>query len=253
MAVPLQGLSSGVNAIQLTHLLEDLLQATNTFVPDARLRIARASFNPGLYTYIIDEIYCALKDPRRVLITLEFLEFLLKNGSKRMVDDERLKDRAIPESRIFFIHSPCFSSCPAPLTRSSRDKAALVREKAKGIQELFNDNDLLSPERKKVCPRIGMSPVDVGRSSGDGSGSGFGFTGNSSGSCGNWEGSTLGCWVSTQITGGIAETDNESDDSERQDGSSDMGFSAGGSVCLHPEVMDKETQEVVDDEERLEG
>ncbi|CAE7613817.1 EPSIN2 [Symbiodinium natans] len=151
----LQVLSSGLGSVKKaanrvtqreSALEKNLREATsnqNWGVPNSQLHdIARASFDFQEYQTIITEIWAGLQEAksrwRRVLKTLNLVEFLVKNGSERIIDEIR-RDQYKVRPLMDFSYS-----------EDGKDKGAAVREKTKAILELISDNELLRSERDKA-------------------------------------------------------------------------------------------------------
>merc|ERR1719277_1671294 len=159
-------------------LEKNLREATsneNWGCPNSQLHdIARASHNYEDCQTVMTEIWSAIQEKgpkwRRVLKALTLLEFLVKNGSERIIDEIR-RDQHKVRATMDFNHS-----------EEGKDRGAAVREKAKSIMELVSDYDMLRSERDKARQHRekmgGMSSVDssdrYGGSGGGASSRGFG-------------------------------------------------------------------------------
>mmetsp|Transcript_25068 Transcript_25068/g.62879 ORF Transcript_25068/g.62879 Transcript_25068/m.62879 type:complete len:233 (-) Transcript_25068:413-1111(-) len=145
-------------------LEKNLREATsnqNWGCPNSLLHdIARASHDYTDCQAIMTEIWTALQEKgkmwRRVLKALTLLEFLVKNGSERIIDEIRRDQYKVRPLMDF------------SFSEDGKDKGAAVREKAKAIVELVSDMEMLRSERDKARQHrdkfIGMSSMD---SSGD--------------------------------------------------------------------------------------
>nr|CEL69431.1 TPA: KLLA0B04587p, related [Neospora caninum Liverpool] len=102
--------------------------------------IARCSFNCTDYMQIMKFLWTALAEPpkkwRRIYKTLTLLEYLLKNGSERVVEETRENQFALRVLQQF------------SFTEEGRDKGAGIREKAKLVCRLAFDPELLKEERE---------------------------------------------------------------------------------------------------------
>eukprot|EP00435_Cladocopium_sp_Y103_P021151 s4476_g5.t1 len=203
IVMALQALSSGLGSVKKaanrvaqreTPLEKNLREATsnqNWGVPNSQLHdIARASFDFQEYGVIITEIWTGLQESksrwRRVLKTLNLLEFLIKNGSERIIDEVRREQFKVRPLMDF------------SYSEDGKDKGASVREKAKAILELLNDNDMLRSEREKARTHrekfMGMSSVDSNSYSGYGGGGGGYGGGGSYGGSSNYGGGGSGSY-----------------------------------------------------------
>ncbi|PFH37124.1 ENTH domain-containing protein [Besnoitia besnoiti] len=102
--------------------------------------IAQCSFNCTDYLLIMKFMWSALAEPpkkwRRIFKALTLLEYLLKNGNDRVVEDTRENQFALRVLQQF------------SFTEEGRDKGAGIREKAKLICRLAFDPELLKEERE---------------------------------------------------------------------------------------------------------
>jgi len=104
--------------------------------------IARASMDYNDYFLIMKTIWDGTSDKparwRRVLKSLALLEYLIKNGTERVIDETREKLYQIRSLADFHY------------TEDGVDKGGAIRTSSKQICELVNDVDLLKAERQKA-------------------------------------------------------------------------------------------------------
>jgi len=168
-----------------TPLEKNLREATsneNWGCPNSLLHdIARASNDFQESQTIMNAIWAGLAEKgkmwRRVIKTLTLLEFLIKNGSERIIDEMRAGQYKVRPLMDFYHQE------------DGKDKGAGIREKAKQIVEIVSDHDMLRQERDKAREHRnkfgGMgSSYDSGSYGGGGSsyGSGGGGSGGGFGS-----------------------------------------------------------------------
>lgn len=110
----------------------------------------------------------AAEEWRQIYKALQLLEFLIKNGSERVVDDARSHLTLLKMLRQFHF-----------IDQNGRDQGVNVRNRAKELAELLSDVDRIRAERKKArATRNKYSGVEGG----SGFGGGLGTGGMSSGS-----------------------------------------------------------------------
>eukprot|EP00408_Alexandrium_pacificum_P064135 CAMPEP_0171155002 /NCGR_PEP_ID=MMETSP0790-20130122/649_1 /TAXON_ID=2925 /ORGANISM="Alexandrium catenella, Strain OF101" /LENGTH=185 /DNA_ID=CAMNT_0011619155 /DNA_START=58 /DNA_END=611 /DNA_ORIENTATION=- len=151
----LQSVSSALGSVKkatnrITHrespLEKNLREATsneNWGCPNSLLHdIARASHDYQECQVIMNEAWSALQERgkmwRRILKTLSLLEFLVKNGGERVIDEIR-RDQSKVRCLMDFSYQ-----------EDGKDRGAAVREKAKAIVELVSDMEMLRQERDKA-------------------------------------------------------------------------------------------------------
>ncbi|KFG44404.1 ENTH domain-containing protein, partial [Toxoplasma gondii FOU] len=132
--------------------------------------IARCSFNCTDYLQIMKFLWTALSEPpkkwRRIYKALTLLEYLLKNGCERVVEETRENQFALRVLQQF------------SFTEEGRDKGAGIREKAKLVCRLAFDPELLKEERE-TAQKNRNKFVGIG-ARGERTGSGFSASGSSS-------------------------------------------------------------------------
>jgi epsin len=110
----------------------------------------------------------AAEEWRQIYKGLQLLEFLIKNGSERVIDDARSHLTLLKMLRQFHF-----------IDQNGKDQGINVRNRAKELAELLSDVDRIRAERKKArATRNKYSGVEGG----SGMGSGLGVGGMSSGS-----------------------------------------------------------------------
>ncbi|KAH7067210.1 hypothetical protein FB567DRAFT_509424 [Paraphoma chrysanthemicola] len=141
--------------------------------------IANATFNYQLLNEIMPMIYKrftekASEEWRQIYKALQLLEFLVKNGSERVIDDARAHVSLLKMLRQFHF-----------IDQNGKDQGINVRNRAKELAELLSDVERIRAERKKSrANRNKFGGVEGGAGLGGGfSGSGgFSSGGGSSGS-----------------------------------------------------------------------
>ncbi|KAH9860879.1 hypothetical protein IAQ61_010614 [Plenodomus lingam] len=137
--------------------------------------IANATFNYQLLNEIMPMIYKrftekASEEWRQIYKALQLLEFLIKNGSERVIDDARAHVSLLKMLRQFHF-----------IDQNGKDQGINVRNRAKELAELLGDVDRIRTERKKArANRNKFGGVEGGAGLGGFSGSG-GFSGGSGG------------------------------------------------------------------------
>jgi epsin len=110
----------------------------------------------------------AAEEWRQIYKALQLLEFLIKNGSERVIDDARSHLTLLKMLRQFHF-----------IDQNGKDQGINVRNRAKELAELLSDVDRIRAERKKArATRNKYSGVEGG----SGLGGGLGVGGTSSGS-----------------------------------------------------------------------
>ncbi|EPB89724.1 hypothetical protein HMPREF1544_03387 [Mucor circinelloides 1006PhL] len=106
--------------------------------------IAQATFNYQYFNEIMPTIYKRFtekeaKQWRQIYKSLVLLEYLVKNGSERVVDDARSHVSMIKMMKNFHY-----------VDEKGKDQGMNVRNRAKELAELLGDVDLIKAERKKA-------------------------------------------------------------------------------------------------------
>ncbi|KAL1597714.1 hypothetical protein SLS60_008200 [Paraconiothyrium brasiliense] len=110
----------------------------------------------------------AAEEWRQIYKALQLLEFLIKNGSERVIDDARSHVSLLKMLRQFHF-----------IDQNGKDQGINVRNRAKELAELLSDVDRIRAERKKArANRNKFGGVEGGMGMGGFSGSG-GFSGGS--------------------------------------------------------------------------
>ncbi|KAL7777947.1 hypothetical protein CFE70_004621 [Pyrenophora teres f. teres 0-1] len=140
--------------------------------------IANGTFNYQLLNEIMPMIYKrftekASEEWRQIYKALQLLEYLIKNGSERVIDDARSHVSLLKMLRQFhFIDS------------NGKDQGINVRNRAKELADLLGDVDRIRTERKKArANRNKFGGVEGGAGLGVG-----GFSGSSGGGGGRYGG-----------------------------------------------------------------
>mmetsp|Transcript_12611 Transcript_12611/g.37455 ORF Transcript_12611/g.37455 Transcript_12611/m.37455 type:complete len:214 (+) Transcript_12611:149-790(+) len=129
-----------------SELEKNLREATsnqNWGCPNSLLHsISRASHDYQDCQTVMNEVWSGLQAKgaqwRRLLKTLNMLEFLIKNGNERIIDELR-RDQYKVRPLADFSYS-----------EDGKDKGAAVREKAKAIVELISDMAMLREQRDQA-------------------------------------------------------------------------------------------------------
>lgn len=116
----------------------------------------------------------AAEEWRQIYKALQLLEFLIKNGSERVIDDARSHLTLLKMLRQFHF-----------IDQNGKDQGVNVRNRAKELTELLSDVDRIRSERKKArANKTKYTGVEGGSSFGGGFSSGSrygGFGGESAG------------------------------------------------------------------------
>jgi epsin len=158
--------------------------------------IASGTFNYQLLNEIMPMIYKrftekAAEDWRQIYKALQLLEFLIKNGSERVIDDARSHLSLLKMLRQFHF-----------IDQNGKDQGINVRNRAKELSDLLSDVDKIRAERKKArSNRNKFSGVEGGMGagfsgsgafSGSGGGSRYGGFGSESADYGSYNGGVYG-------------------------------------------------------------
>lgn len=135
-------------ALNLTEYEQKVREATNddpwgassTLMQD----IARATFDFQLFNEIMPTIYSRFMEKearqwRQIYKSLVLLEYLVKNGSERVIDDSRSHLSLIKVLRNFHY-----------IDENGKDQGINVRNRAKELGELLSDLDRVRQERRKA-------------------------------------------------------------------------------------------------------
>ncbi|KAI1327082.1 hypothetical protein F5Y16DRAFT_202556 [Xylariaceae sp. FL0255] len=158
--------------------------------------IANGTFNYQTLNEIMPMIYRRFTEKsaeewRQIYKSLQLLEFLIKNGSERVIDDARGHITLLKMLRQFHF-----------IDQNGKDQGINVRNRAKELAELLGDVDRIRAERKKARSNKakytgveggtgGFSSSSTGRYGGFGSESG-GYGGGSSSGYGGFSGGVYG-------------------------------------------------------------
>ncbi|KAH7363503.1 epsin-3 [Plectosphaerella cucumerina] len=143
--------------------------------------IANGTFNYATLNEIMPMIYRrftekAAEEWRQIYKALQLLEFLIKHGSERVIDDARGHITLLKMLRQFHF-----------IDQNGKDQGINVRNRAKELTELLGDVERIRSERKKArASRNKYTGVEGGSSFGGGfSGSGGGGSGSRYGGFGS--------------------------------------------------------------------
>ncbi|KAL8953961.1 MAG: hypothetical protein Q9222_000248 [Ikaeria aurantiellina] len=152
--------------------------------------IANATHSYHLLGEIMPMIYKRFTEKsaeewRQIYKGLQLLEFLVKNGSERVIDDARSHMSLLKMLRQFHF-----------IDQNGKDQGVNVRNRSKELTELLSDVDRIRAERKKArSNRNKFGGVEGGAMSGgmsSGSGGRYGGFGSESGGYGGYSGGVYG-------------------------------------------------------------
>ncbi|MCJ1438706.1 Epsin-3, clathrin recruitment and traffic between the Golgi and endosome [Xylographa pallens] len=151
--------------------------------------IANGTYSYQLLNEIMPMIYKrftekAAEEWRQIYKGLQLLEFLIKNGSERVIDDARGHLSLIKMLRQFQF-----------IDQNGKDQGLNVRNRSKELSELLGDVDRIRAERKKARGnrnKFGGVEGGGGMSGGMSSGSRYGGFGSEDASYGGYSGGTYG-------------------------------------------------------------
>ncbi|KAK7953698.1 hypothetical protein PG988_014392 [Apiospora saccharicola] len=153
--------------------------------------IANGTFNYQTLNEIMPMIYRrftekAAEEWRQIYKALQLLEYLIKHGSERVIDDARGHITLLKMLRQFHY-----------IDQNGKDQGINVRNRAKELAELLSDVDRIRTERKKArANKAKYTGVEGGAtggfSSGSGSGSRYGGFGSETGGFGGASGASAG-------------------------------------------------------------
>ena len=127
----------------------------------------------------------AAEEWRQIYKALQLLEFLIKNGSERVIDDARSHLTLLKMLRQFHF-----------IDQNGKDQGLNVRNRAKELADLLSDVDRIRAERKKArATRNKYTGVEGGAGLGGGfssSGSRYGGFGSDEGGYGGYSGGVYG-------------------------------------------------------------
>lgn len=156
----------------------------------------------------------AAEEWRQIYKALQLLEFLIKNGSERVIDDARSHLTLLKMLRQFHF-----------IDQNGKDQGVNVRNRAKELAELLSDVDRIRAERKKArSTRNKYSGVEGGAGFGGGFSSSSrygGFGGEDSGGQGGYGGYSGGVYGDGGGFGG--QTSDFQDNGNRSDSAGDSG------------------------------
>ncbi|PQE20244.1 hypothetical protein CJF30_00001546 [Rutstroemia sp. NJR-2017a BBW] len=176
--------------------------------------IANGTYNYQLLNEIMPMIYKrftekAAEEWRQIYKGLQLLEFLIKNGSERVIDDARSHLTLLKMLRQFHF-----------IDQNGKDQGVNVRNRAKELTELLSDVDRIRAERKKA--RANRSKY-IGIEGGAGMGGGFSSSSRHTEDSGGYGG------YSGQVYGDGGGFGGQSSDFQDSGSHGDFGGSGGGS------------------------
>src|SRR3984885_11263765 len=125
---------------------------------------------PRIYKHFTEK---AAEEWRQIYKALQLLEFLIKNGSERVVDDARSHLSLLRMLRQFHL-----------IDQNGKDQGVNVRNRAQELAKLLGDVDAIRAERKKARANRnkfgGMEGTGGAFSSGGGGGGRYGGFGSDS-------------------------------------------------------------------------
>ncbi|OLN85383.1 ENTH domain-containing protein [Colletotrichum chlorophyti] len=153
--------------------------------------IANGTFNYATLNEIMPMIYRRFTEKsaeewRQIYKALQLLEFLIKHGSERVIDDARGHITLLKMLRQFHF-----------IDQNGKDQGVNVRNRAKELAELLGDVERIRAERKKArATKNKYTGVEGGMGLGggfsSGSGSRYGGFGSESGGYGGYSGGVYG-------------------------------------------------------------
>ncbi|TDZ32945.1 ENTH domain-containing protein [Colletotrichum spinosum] len=153
--------------------------------------IANGTFNYATLNEIMPMIYRRFTEKsaeewRQIYKALQLLEFLIKHGSERVIDDARGHITLLKMLRQFHF-----------IDQNGKDQGINVRNRAKELAELLSDVERIRAERKKArASKNKYTGVEGGMGLGggfsSGSGSRYGGFGSESGGYGGYSGGVYG-------------------------------------------------------------
>ncbi|KXH56340.1 epsin-3, partial [Colletotrichum nymphaeae SA-01] len=153
--------------------------------------IANGTFNYATLNEIMPMIYRRFTEKsaeewRQIYKALQLLEFLIKHGSERVIDDARGHITLLKMLRQFHY-----------IDQNGKDQGINVRNRAKELAELLGDVERIRTERKKArATKNKYTGVEGGMSMGggfsSGSGSRYGGFGSETGGYGGYSGGVYG-------------------------------------------------------------
>ncbi|KDE06837.1 hypothetical protein MVLG_02873 [Microbotryum lychnidis-dioicae p1A1 Lamole] len=213
---------------------DDAWGASSTLMQD----IAQGTFNFQLFNEIMPTIYARFTEKearqwRQIYKALVLLEYLVKNGSERVIDDARTHLSLIKVLRNFHYTD-----------ENGKDQGINVRNRSKELAELLGDLDRVRQERRKAKANrnkyTGVSSDGFGGGGGGGGGpsftsatgsryGGFGSDSMGSGSGGGREGGDHGGFSDSRAPAGDFEEYDAGDWEDKPSRSNSAPTRASGS------------------------
>ncbi|GAA5866878.1 hypothetical protein JCM8547_003904 [Rhodosporidiobolus lusitaniae] len=171
---------------------DDPWGASSTLMQD----IAQGTFNFQLFNEIMPTIYSRFTEKearqwRQIYKGLVLLEYLVKNGSERVIDDARSHLSLIRVLRNFHYTD-----------ENGKDQGINVRNRAKELGELLSDLDRVRMERRKAKANRNKYTGVSNDSFGGGGGGGLSFTSASGSRYGGFGSDSLGSGGGDAYSGG---------------------------------------------------
>merc|ERR1719161_3279262 len=144
---------------ELERKLKEACSNENWGCPNSLLaEIGQATWSPDDYRTVMSYVWATMGEPpkmwRRILKALNLLEYLLKSGSERCIDEAR--DNLYKIRSLEGFHHE----------EEGKDKGVGLREKAKAVAELLNDRNTLREEREK-CRQLRDKFVGIAAGAGE--------------------------------------------------------------------------------------
>ncbi|KAF2767859.1 ENTH-domain-containing protein [Teratosphaeria nubilosa] len=201
--------------------------------------IANGTFNYQLLNEIMPMIYKRFTEKsaeewRQIYKALQLMEFLVKNGSERVIDDARSHLSLLKMLKQFHY-----------IDQNGKDQGINVRNRSKELTDLLSDVERIRAERKKArATRNKYQGVEGGAGLGSGSSSRYGGFGSESGGYGGtFGGSTRGVYGDGGGFGGESHDDYDEggrrgvqDRFDEYDEYDDGGATAPSSARRRPEA-----------------
>ncbi|EIW81077.1 ENTH-domain-containing protein [Coniophora puteana RWD-64-598 SS2] len=190
---------------------DDPWGASSTLMQD----IAQGTFNFQNFNEIMPCIYASFMEKearqwRQIYKALQLLEYLIKHGSERVVDDARSHISTLKMLRNFHY-----------IDDKGKDEGLNVRNRARELVELLSDVDLIRTERRKAKQNrhkyVGTGNDPMSFTSGGSRYGGFGSDslghpgGGSSSGGGSYYGDRMSGSSSNGISGGFRDSSNRRD------------------------------------------
>ncbi|KAJ1953338.1 Epsin-3, clathrin recruitment and traffic between the Golgi and endosome [Linderina pennispora] len=200
------------------------------------MEIAEATHRSQAFSEIMPAIYMRFNDTdpsswRQVYKALQLLEYLVRNGSERVIDDVRGHITIIKMLRNFHY-----------IDDNGKDQGINVRQRSKELLDLVNDSERVREERKNAKTNRNKYSGYSGGGSMEGFGSsrgGFGSTGGGSGGSRSGFGSSSGGKYSgfgrdSYVPPSSSRYNDDSESSSQRSGSESVANSRSGRSSAKP-------------------